>query len=104
MHVCWKKIIIITEDIRDLAIMIRSPTCMIKVGFGLTQAPRDAVWMESLEMVSLIRNKLEYFMDEPKCPKLSLLLVQDNPIRDISAYLFQQSTHVQSQSCQPIIY
>ncbi|KAJ4831399.1 hypothetical protein Tsubulata_020421 [Turnera subulata] len=74
----------IHDLIRDMLIAITStsPRCLIKPATGLKKPPCVDEWFEDLQRVSLIRNNIRGIDFKPRCPKLTSLLLQDNPFSE----------------------
>uniref|UniRef100_A0A5B7BTF0 Putative Disease resistance protein n=1 Tax=Davidia involucrata TaxID=16924 RepID=A0A5B7BTF0_DAVIN len=66
---------------REMALEITrvSPRFMIKAGLQMRKIPDEQDWMEDLEKVSLVMNRIEVPPGtSPRCPRLSTLLLQRN--------------------------
>ncbi|XP_058106500.1 probable disease resistance protein At1g12290 [Magnolia sinica] len=68
--------------IRDLAIGItrKRPLFVVKTGMGISGSIGAEEFTEEVERISLMRNQVEMLSGEPNCPKLSTLLLQENPL------------------------
>ncbi|KAF8023892.1 hypothetical protein BT93_F1168 [Corymbia citriodora subsp. variegata] len=66
--------------IRDMALHILSATSIVKPRKGLMMIPPEDCWMDSLEKVSLMENKISEFPSNmsPNCPRLSTILLNGN--------------------------
>ncbi|KAJ4831397.1 hypothetical protein Tsubulata_020417 [Turnera subulata] len=75
------ELVTIHDLIRDMLIAITStsPRCLIKPRSGLKKPPWVDEWFEDLQRVSLMRNNIQGIDFKPRCPKLTSLLLQDNP-------------------------
>ncbi|PHT51615.1 hypothetical protein CQW23_06077 [Capsicum baccatum] len=68
--------------IRDIAISVTrvSPLFMIRAGHEICDAPGESEWLKGLERISLMTNDLSSLSFEPKCPRLTTLLLQYNSL------------------------
>ncbi|XAR56586.1 hypothetical protein NMG60_11037132 [Bertholletia excelsa] len=70
--------------IRELALQITrtSPHYMVKAGRQLRELPPEQEWSDDLEKVSLMKNEISKIPSgkSPSCPKLSTLILRDNPL------------------------
>ncbi|CAA2950202.1 probable disease resistance At5g63020 [Olea europaea subsp. europaea] len=84
--------------IRDMALKITKDNWMVKAGLQLKEIPEEQEWKEDLDKVSLMLNKIEEISSftSPKCPKLSTLLLNSNPLKSIpdSFFLHMRGLHV----------
>ncbi|KAG5574818.1 hypothetical protein H5410_054952 [Solanum commersonii] len=68
--------------IRDMALKItnENPMFMVKAGVQLNDAPKQDEWIENLDKVSLMRNKIAEIPEgiSAKCPRLATLMLQQN--------------------------
>ncbi|CAO2836171.1 unnamed protein product [Amaranthus hypochondriacus] len=80
--------------IRDMAINITkvSPRFMVNPGAELIELPHEKLWPEDLEKVSFFHNRIIEIPPEmsPRCPNLSTLFLQYNPLQRISDPFFKQ--------------
>ncbi|RWR75117.1 putative disease resistance protein isoform X1 [Cinnamomum micranthum f. kanehirae] len=77
--------------IRDLAIRItrkNGPKSIINAGVQSEDLPTD--WPEDAERISLMHSHIENLLDEPKCSKLSTLLLQKTHLNAIPESYFTQ--------------
>ncbi|XP_058106507.1 disease resistance protein SUMM2-like [Magnolia sinica] len=74
--------IVMHDLIRDLAICIKrtSPRFIVKAGIGVRGSIGVEKFAEEVEKISLMRNEIEMLSGEPNCPKLSTLLLRENPL------------------------
>ncbi|XP_058106503.1 probable disease resistance protein At5g63020 [Magnolia sinica] len=74
--------IVMHDLIRDLAIGItrKRPLFVVKAGMGIRGSIGVEEFTEEVEKISLMRNQIEMLSGEPNCPKLSTLLLRDNPL------------------------
>ncbi|KAF8411215.1 hypothetical protein HHK36_003759 [Tetracentron sinense] len=81
--------------IRDMVIGITrmSPRCIIKAGVGLRKTLHESEWREDVEMVSLMRNDVKVLLGQPRCPKLSSLLLQYNSFSENISHSFFNHMH-----------
>ncbi|KAF8411075.1 hypothetical protein HHK36_003614 [Tetracentron sinense] len=81
--------------IRDMAISITrmSSRCIIEAGRELRNPPQESEWREDVEKVSLMRNDVKSLLGEPRCPKLSSLLLQYNSITENISHSFFNHMH-----------
>ncbi|XP_059310291.1 disease resistance protein At4g27190-like [Lycium ferocissimum] len=68
--------------IRDMAIAVTrvSPLFMIRAGHEICVPPVESEWVDGLERIALMRNDLSSLSFEPRCPKLTTLLLQYNSL------------------------
>ncbi|KAF3632448.1 hypothetical protein FXO38_26158 [Capsicum annuum] len=68
--------------IRDMAIAVTrvSPLFIIRAGHEIRDAPGESEWLKGLERISLMTNDLSSLSFEPKCPRLTTLLLQYNSL------------------------
>ena len=57
-----------------------SPQFLTKAGEELNMFPSQGEWLHDVERASLMRNQFKILQGEPKWPKLTILLLQHNPI------------------------
>ncbi|XP_058106498.1 probable disease resistance protein At1g61300 [Magnolia sinica] len=74
--------IVMHDLIRDLAIEItrKRPRFVVKARIGIRGSIGVQEFIEEVEKISLMRNQIEMISGEPNCPKLSTLLLQENPL------------------------
>ncbi|XP_058106391.1 disease resistance protein At4g27190-like [Magnolia sinica] len=74
--------VVMHDLVRDLAIGItrKSPQFVVKIGKGIRGSIGVEAFTEEVEKISLTRNEIEMLSDQPNCPKLSTLLLRDNPL------------------------
>ncbi|XP_058106504.1 probable disease resistance protein At4g27220 [Magnolia sinica] len=85
--------VVMHDLIRDLAIGItrKRPLFVVKAGMGIRGSIGVEEFTEEVEKISLMRNQIEMLSGESKCPKLSTLLLQGNPLsRNISHEFFNR--------------
>ncbi|XP_058086629.1 disease resistance protein At4g27190-like isoform X2 [Magnolia sinica] len=78
--------------LRDMAIGItkQKPCFIVKAGNRMEEPLKDEEWLEDVERVSLMRNRIHSLLATPNCRKLTTLFLQGNPLQgDISPFLFQ---------------
>ncbi|XP_058106508.1 probable disease resistance protein At5g63020 [Magnolia sinica] len=68
--------------IRDLAIGItrKRPLFVVKAGMEIRGSIGVQEFTKEVEKISLMRNQIERLSGEPNCPKLSTLLLRENPL------------------------
>ncbi|PKI65036.1 disease resistance protein SUMM2-like [Punica granatum] len=79
------------DMVRDMAIHITRAQnrFMVKLGIGLNKPLQGEEWSKNFERISLMKNNIPVFLGEPRCPKLTTLLVQENhALKNISSYFF----------------
>ncbi|KAL5707644.1 hypothetical protein ACHQM5_018521 [Ranunculus cassubicifolius] len=77
--------------IRDMALHVTSLLPYItKAGVFLKELPNEAGWREDLEGASFIKNEIEEILISPRCPKLSILLLNSNRLHSIQEPFFVQ--------------
>ncbi|XP_058105898.1 disease resistance protein At4g27190-like [Magnolia sinica] len=79
----WGSTQVVMHDlIRDLAIGItrKSPRFVVKAGIQITGSIDIEEFTEDAERISFMRNEIEMLSGEPNCPKLSTLLLRENPL------------------------
>ncbi|XP_058105781.1 probable disease resistance protein At5g63020 [Magnolia sinica] len=74
--------VVMHDLIRDLAIgiMRKNPQFVVKVGKGIRGSIGVEEFTEEVVNFSLMRNEIEMLSGDPNCPKLSTLLLQENPL------------------------
>ncbi|XP_058106497.1 probable disease resistance protein At5g63020 [Magnolia sinica] len=74
--------VVMHDLIRDLAIGItrKRPLFVVKAGMRIRGSIGVEEFTEEVEKLSLMRNQIEMISGEPNCPKLSTLLLQENPL------------------------
>ncbi|XP_058071264.1 probable disease resistance protein At4g27220 [Magnolia sinica] len=72
----------LNDIVRDMAISItkENPRFLVRAGVGLMELPRVEDWMEEAERISLMKNNIKVLWDQPRCSKLSTLLLRENPL------------------------
>ncbi|KAL2944075.1 hypothetical protein RDABS01_032422 [Bienertia sinuspersici] len=85
--------------VRDMAIRIAMDghQCLIEARAELRKALDEEEWKEELKKVSLMSNCISEIPStiSPKCPQLSILLLQDNPLNKISDSFFNHLKNLQ---------
>ncbi|KAK8358738.1 hypothetical protein V6Z11_A04G043300 [Gossypium hirsutum] len=81
------------DAVRDMALSITrmNPRYMIQVGLQLEELPEKEQWRPDIEKVSLMYNsisKISIDVLPTKCQLLTTLLLQENPIKNISISFF----------------
>ncbi|XP_058106510.1 disease resistance protein SUMM2-like [Magnolia sinica] len=74
--------IVMHDLIRDLGIGIirKSHRFVVKAGMGIRGSIGGEEFTEEIEKISLMRNEIEMLSGQPNCPKLTTLLLQENPL------------------------
>ncbi|XP_058106535.1 probable disease resistance protein At4g27220 [Magnolia sinica] len=74
--------VVMHDLIRDLAIGIirKNPWFVVKAGMGIRESTGLKEFTEDVEKISLMRNEIDMLSGEPNCPKLSTLLLRENPL------------------------
>ncbi|TYI84850.1 hypothetical protein E1A91_D05G395200v1 [Gossypium mustelinum] len=90
---CGQPCIKMHDAVRDMALSITrmNPRYMIHAGLQLKELPEKERWSRDIEKVSLMNNSIsEISIDvlPTKCPLLTTLLLQENPIKKISSSFF----------------
>lgn len=78
---------------RAIALKITEGKTLVIAGHcNLKEIPNEEEWNENLENFSLIRNSIEMvpFEMSPNCPKLSILLLRDNPFSYLPGSFFSR--------------
>ncbi|GLT63136.1 hypothetical protein SLA2020_357200 [Shorea laevis] len=80
--------------VRDMALQITrtSPRFMVEAGKALTKLPKKRKWIEDLEKVSLMWNKIDEIPSSilsSKCTMFTTLLLSHNNLSKISEYVFE---------------
>ncbi|KAH7564685.1 hypothetical protein JRO89_XS09G0006200 [Xanthoceras sorbifolium] len=83
------------DVVRDMVlryITSESPLFMVKAGLKLEELPSGRHWKENLDKVSLMNNFISEIPSSmsPKCPILSTLFLQYNPLESIPESFFSQ--------------
>ncbi|KAH7564682.1 hypothetical protein JRO89_XS09G0005900 [Xanthoceras sorbifolium] len=83
------------DVVRDMVlryITSESPLFMVKAGLKLEELPSGQHWKENLDKVSLMNNFISEIPSSmsPKCPILSTLFLQYNPLESIPESFFSQ--------------
>ncbi|KAL9236397.1 hypothetical protein vseg_011074 [Gypsophila vaccaria] len=82
--------------IRDMAIFITqdNPHFIAKPGLSVEEVPGEEHWTEDLVKVSLMGNKIQEipYQMSPRCPNLSVLFLQNNPLKKIPNNFFTYMT------------
>ncbi|XP_074311067.1 disease resistance protein At4g27190-like [Silene latifolia] len=82
--------------IRDMAIFIThdNPRFIVKAGMHLEEVPGEENWTEDLVKVSLTGNKIQEIPCQmsPRCSNLSVLFLQNNPLKKIPHAFFMHMT------------
>ncbi|KAL5759039.1 hypothetical protein ACOSP7_021650 [Xanthoceras sorbifolium] len=83
------------DVVRDMVlryITSESPLFMVKAGLKLKELPSGQHWKENLDKVSLMNNFISEIPSSisPKCPILSTLFLQYNPLESIPESFFSQ--------------
>ncbi|OWM71194.1 disease resistance protein SUMM2-like [Punica granatum] len=76
---------------RDMAINITrvQNRFIVKPGIGLNKPLQGEEWSNNFERISLMKNNIPVLLGEPRCPKLTTLLVQENhALKNISSCFF----------------
>lgn len=93
--------------VRDMAIATTEGSFMVKAGIQLTEIPTNLEWREDLHVVTLMKNCISRIPEDasPKCPNISTLLLQHNPIQEIpdSFFLHMRALHVLNLSDTNIV-
>ncbi|XP_042036571.1 probable disease resistance protein At4g27220 [Salvia splendens] len=79
--------------VRGLALKIGEGKYMVRAGYdSLTEIPEEQEWTEGLEKVSLMKSGIRRIGDgfSPSCPKLSTLLLCENPLELIPESFFSR--------------
>ncbi|KAL2530110.1 putative disease resistance protein [Forsythia ovata] len=80
--------------IRDMALGItkHNPRYMVKAGLNLREIPDVQEWTEDLVKISLMKNSIEEISIgmSPNCPRLSTLILSQNPLKSIPDCFFTQ--------------
>ncbi|KAH6755821.1 hypothetical protein C2S53_009093 [Perilla frutescens var. hirtella] len=78
---------------RAMALKITEGRSMIRAGhYTMEEFPNEEEWSEDLENVSLIQNSIKSvpFEMSPNCPKLSILLLRENPLNFLPESFFSR--------------
>ncbi|XP_022889195.1 probable disease resistance protein At4g27220 [Olea europaea var. sylvestris] len=69
-----------------------NPRYMVKAGHHLREIPDMHEWTEELDKVSLMENSMEEISCDasPTCPRLSTLILRENPLKSIPDCFFKQ--------------
>ncbi|KAL2531048.1 putative disease resistance protein [Forsythia ovata] len=80
--------------IRDMALGItkHNRRYMVKAGLHLREIPDVQEWTEDLDKISLMKNSIEEISIgmSPNCPRLSTLILSQNPLKSIPDCFFTQ--------------
>ncbi|KAH9627338.1 hypothetical protein KSS87_020294 [Heliosperma pusillum] len=84
--------------IRDMAIFITrdNPRFIVKAGMHLEEVPGEENWTEDPVKISLMGNKIQEIPCQmsPRCSNLSVLFLQNNPLKKIPNTFFTHMTSV----------
>lgn len=95
---CADEYVKMHDLIRDTALSLTrvKPLFMVRAGLGICMPPLEDEWHPDLEKISLMRNDLSNLNCEPRCPRLSTLLLQYNSIsKGIGPHFFNHMQKLQ---------
>ncbi|KAL2531052.1 putative disease resistance protein [Forsythia ovata] len=93
-RVLWDGSMKMHDLIRDMALGItkHNHRYMVKAGLYLREIPDVQEWTEDLDKISLMKNSIEEISIgmSPNCPRLSTLILSENPLKSIPDCFFTQ--------------